>query len=47
LSPEQLDNALKYGLCRVCGEPREQMLEEMEPGVWHAAIVCPNSHPQR
>lgn len=48
-TPEQRQNAMTYGLCRVCLEPREtRVTETQEKGktVVIRALVCPNGHPQ-
>jgi len=44
-TPEQLDNAYKYGICITCRSPREaRMVLEDDPhgDVWSYALVCPN-----
>ena len=56
-TPEQLDNATKYGLCRICREPREASIVHLnntgvarhvgDPEiVTEYRLVCPNGHPQ-
>ncbi len=52
--PEQLQNAMTYGLCRVCKAPREARTVDVadengnRTGVLSTVrrIVCPNGHPQ-
>src|SRR6185437_15039414 len=48
-TPEQRQNAMTYGLCRVCREPREaRVTETTQDGktVVTRALVCPNGHAQ-
>jgi len=46
-TPEQILNMMRYGACRVCGEPREARIEEhVEDGQRFAehVLICPNGH---
>lgn len=41
---DQVANAMRYGVCDVCGAPREQWAWTDDDG-HHLGIVCPNGHP--
>jgi len=48
-TPEQRQNAMTYGLCRVCRDPREVRVTEVEapgPPTREYRLVCPNGHKQ-
>ena len=57
-TPEQLDNAMKYGLCLICRAPRELSIGKVlnktalasrhgEPKfVDEMRLICPNGHQQ-
>ncbi len=54
LTPEQLQNAMIYGVCPVCKAPREGRMMDVADEHGHQTgvrctvrkIVCPNGHPQ-
>jgi hypothetical protein len=42
---EQLNNAMRYGVCSICGDPREELLTRDESGrPTHLDLICPNGH---
>jgi len=53
-TPEQATNAYRYGICVVCGHPREPLLEQiLRPDEWakipagaNLTLMCPNCGPQ-
>lgn len=43
-SAEQMENAMKYGVCRRCRAPRMPVFGEPSPGVFEHRLVCENGH---
>lgn len=49
LTPKQLENAMRYGVCRVCKAPREIKVgyrNGRDGFVTSRTLVCPNGHKQ-
>jgi RNA polymerase-binding transcription factor DksA len=46
-TPEQIENAMRYGICLECGFPLELRIERNEHDVpTSMGIECPNRHDQ-
>lgn len=48
-TPEEHDNAMKYGVCPTCGAPRHARISYWISNgkqVYAHGIACPNGHPQ-